>query len=375
MKHINKKRLVSLFCELAKIPSPSGQEDVISAVLKAKLKKLGLQIRQDAYGNVIARLEGTGKPIILCAHMDTVAIGNKKINPIIHNRKITSDGTTILGADNKDSIAAILEAIRIVKEKNIRHRSIEVVLTKQEEDIAKGAKKLDLSMISGKECIISDQAAVYGTITMSAPYCFGFDVRVKGKRCHVKEPEKGINAVLILSKAVAAIPLGRVDKLTTSNVAYTVSGLKGIIDSPKNADFSEEGRNNIPDLAFVYGEVRGANEKKVKNVLFQIENIFKQTARYFGGSVVFKKEKIADGYMFSKNDSLVSSVKKIFIEQGARPIYFDSTGGSDANILNQKNIHTVVISSAHRNNHQTSEYLIIQDLVKLTDFYVRLISC
>ena len=376
MRYINKKRLVNVFCELAKILSPSGQEEIIANVLAKKLKKLGLSVQKDGYGNVIAKINGDGDPIILCAHMDTVAIGDGKVNPIVHNNRITSDGKTILGADNKDSIAAIIEALEIIKERNIKNRPVEIVLTRQEEDIAKGAQKLDFSLISGKECIISDQAEPYGTITVSAPCCYSFDVEIHGKRCHVKEPEKGINATLILSTAITQLPLGRIDKLTTSNIAYVVSGLKGIIDVVREKpNFSNEGRNNIPDLSLIHGEVRGANEEKVINTLAHIENIFIQAAKSLKGRVVFKKEKLAGGYLFTKKDSLVSLASEIFLDQGIRPRFFNSIGGSDANILNQKGIHAIVISSAHRNNHQKSEYLIINDLVKLADFYVKLISC
>lgn len=262
MKLINKKRLIDLFCELVKVPSPSGREKIISIFLTKKLKELGLRVQKDSYGNVIAKLNGIGKPIVLCAHMDTVAIGGERVNPIVLGNRITSDGTTILGADNKDSIAAILEALEIARENNLSHRPVEVVLTCQEEDISKGARELDFSLISGKECVISDQAAPYGTVTVSAPYCYGFDVEIQGRRCHVKEPENGINATLILSMAITGIPLGRIDNLTTSNVAYVVSGLKGVVDVCRDADFSKEGRNNIPDLAFAYGEVRGGLMKK-----------------------------------------------------------------------------------------------------------------
>jgi tripeptide aminopeptidase len=375
MKYINKKRLVDVFCELARIHSPSGQEEVIANILVKKMKKLGLAVQKDSYGNIIAKLAGDGDPIILCAHMDTVAVGSGKVKTQVHGGKITSDGTTILGADNKDSIAAILETLEILKEKNLKRRSIEVVLTRQEEDISKGAKELDFSLISGKECVISDQAAPYGTITISAPCCYGFDVEIRGKRCHVKEPEKGVNAALILSRTIAKLPLGRVDKLTTSNIAYVVSGLKGVVDVVRETpNFSKEGRNNIPDLALVYGEVRGANEKKVISTLARIENIFTQTAKSLKGNVVFRKKKLAGGYLFSKKDYLVSLASKIFLEQGVKPKLFNSTGGSDANILNHKGIHTIVISSSHRNNHQKSEYLIVKDLVNLADFFVRLVT-
>lgn len=81
--------------------------------------------------------------------MDTVKPG-KGIKPIIKDGVIYSDGTTILGGDDKGGIAAIVEALRVIKENNIDHANIEVVFTIAEETGLLGAKNLDYSKISAK---------------------------------------------------------------------------------------------------------------------------------------------------------------------------------------------------------------------------------
>lgn len=380
MKHINKRRLIEIFVELARIPSPSGKEKRIASVLVRKMKSLGLSVKRDGYGNLIAKLAGKGEPIMLCAHMDTVAVGKDVINVEVDEEGgiIRSDGTTILGADNKDAVSAILEMLEVVKENNLAHRYLEIIFTREEEAISKGARNLDLSLISGKECFISDQAEAYGAITVTAPYLYAFNVEIHGVKCHVKEPEKGINAVRIMASAIShsEMPIGRIDRLTTVNIGSVVAGLKSVIDEPEKAisDLRQAGRNSVPDLAHVYGEVRGADEKKVCEVLGNIEKIFTTVGKSFNGNIIFSVEKKADGYIFEKDDPLVARVASIFTDQQVKVEYFDSVGGSDANILEKRGIHSVVFSSAHRNNHQTDEYLIIDSLVKLADFYVRLVS-
>jgi len=377
MKYINKKRLVDVFCELARIPSPSGQEEKITNVLIGKLEHLGLTVQKDTYGNIVAKLAGKGESIILCAHMDTVSIGEgKKINPVVKEDVITSDGTTILGADNKDSIAAIIEALVTIKENGLSHRSVEVVFTREEEAISRGAKNLDLSKLLGKECIISDSSELYGTITVSAPYCFRFDIEVIGKRSHPKEPEKGVNVAAIMAKAISLMPLGRIDEFTTSNIAFQSLGLKGIIDNPekKIVDLYTENRNTVPDLGIILGEVRGAKIETVTNSLSQIESVFKEVAVSLGGNSSFKYDKLADGYFFEESDPLISMVSRIVSAQNVPIRYFNSIGGSDANILNARGIKTVVVSSAHRDNHKVTEYLVIGDLMKLANFYVQLLT-
>ncbi|OGI16516.1 MAG: hypothetical protein A3J63_02240 [Candidatus Moranbacteria bacterium RIFCSPHIGHO2_02_FULL_40_12b] len=379
MEHINKKRLIETFKELASIPSPSGQEEKIAQVLTEKLEKLDLVVQKDAYGNLVAKLDGEGESIMLCAHMDTVAVGGDVINVVDEDKgEIKSDGTTILGADNKDSIAAIIEMLAVIKGNNLTHRPVEIVLTREEEIISKGAKNLDFSLVSGKECIISDQAESYGTITLSAPYNYKFNIIISGKRCHSKEPEKGVDVIKILARAIEVenMPLGRIDDNTTSNIAYQYSGLSGEVNGEgvTVADIISKGRNSIPDLGVVHGEVRSLEKSSLESILKAIENAFANAADYFGGKINFTVEKLADGYVYNKSDPFVLMIVSIFKEQGIEVKFFHSIGGSDANLLMEYGIRAIVISSAHRNNHQKSEYLIVDDLVKLADFYIKLVQ-
>lgn len=380
MKDINGKRLIETFCELASIPSPSGREEKISKVLTEKLENLGLVVKKDTYGNFVAKLAGKGEPAVLCAHMDTVAVSEDMINVIVDEDKgeIRSDGTTILGADNKDSISAILEMLQVIKENNLEHRSLEIIFTREEEIISKGAKNLDFSFISGKQCVISDQAETYGTITLSAPYNYKFNVSIFGKRCHSKEPEKGVDVIKILARAIEVekMPLGRVDNDTTSNIAYQYSGLSGEVNGEgiTVTDLVNKGRNSIPDLGIVHGEVRSLKKSSLEETLKAIESAFANSANYFGGKIDFTVEKLADGYVYDEGDPLVLMAMSIFKEQGVETKFFHSVGGSDANFLIEHGVRSIVISSAHRNNHQTSEHLIIEDLEKLADFYVKLIT-
>lgn len=395
MQRIDKQRLVSLFCELAEIRSPSGEEVKIAKILIEKLKNLGLTVKQDSYGNVIAKLEGVGEPLIFCAHMDTVRV-DKPVRPQVKKTVITSDETTILGGDNKDSIAAILEAIAVVRKQHMQHRAIEVIFTREEERISGGVKHLDTALFSGRKCIISDSSTPYGTIILSAPFCFLFNIRVEGKKAHVKEPEKGINVIQIVSEAIGKIkpqpktkaekrePLGRIDQYTTFNIGYHFSGIKDILENKNPLSegesiashfIQEMSRNSVPDLSVIFGEVRGSKIQVVRRTLKRIEATFKCAAKKFGGKATIEPPvKLADGYFLKKTDGLVAMARDVFEAQGVKPIFIHSTGGSDANFLVGKNIASVVISSAHRNNHAVSEYVIIKDLVRLADFYVKIMT-
>jgi tripeptide aminopeptidase len=371
---INKNRLTKRFLQLAETRSPTGEEDAVRNIVVNTLSSLGFKVRRDPAGNVIASLEGSGEPIMLCGHLDTVAVpAGRSINAIVGDQEIRSDGTTILGADNKDNVAAILEAVSVVSQAKERHLPIEVVFTTGEEAISKGAKQLSLDQLTAKRCVISDCASPYGEIVMSAPGCTRYDCFITGKSAHVKSPEQGVNALKAAALAMASAPTGQVTNHVTANIAYALlglaAGLKDPILTPES--LREQNRNSVPDQAHIFGEVRGTDKDELEDTLKKTETCFMQACQGLGATCSFGSEVLAAAYHHERNDPLVELVATALSAQGAEPRYIETIGGSDANVLNGLGIKTVLISSAHRNNHQPDEYLIIEDLVKLADFYVR----
>lgn len=375
MSLINKKRLVELFCDLVRIKSPSGHEDEISAFVSKIMAKLGLPVQKDDYGNLIARLQGTGEPIILCAHLDTVTAGpGVEIKPVIDGDIIRSDGTTILGADNKDFIAAIIEAISAITENGLSHRSLEIVFTREEEAISKGAKKLDISLLDGKECLIADDASPLGKITQSAPFNEKFDITFFGKTAHVKNPEKGINAIQVSAKFICEMPLGRIGDFTTVNIAHVLGGLSGVTDKTDFSAIYSQLRNTIPDFTKIFGEVRGPKKDEFEAVLASIKATCTDVAKKTGANIEFTSVSLANGYFHNENDPLVRRVVSVFDSQEIKHSFYHSIGGSDANVLNERGIKTVVISSGEKDTHTVNEQIEIKDLVILTDFVIKFVS-
>ena len=104
---INPDRLVNTFLDLVLIDSPSGQEALIGRDLQGRFSDLGLSTYIDEHGNVIGRLEGDGDQwLLLSAHMDTVG-KDTGIHPVIRDGIIRSDGTTILGSDDKSGVRCV----------------------------------------------------------------------------------------------------------------------------------------------------------------------------------------------------------------------------------------------------------------------------
>src|SRR5699024_11226288 len=107
--------------------------------------------------------------IYFTCHMDTVTPG-VKIQPQIKDDYIVSDGTTILGADDKAGIAALIEMIHVIKENNMKHGTIQFVITVGEESGLAGAKVLDPTFIKASYGYALDSDGPVRHVVTQAPF-------------------------------------------------------------------------------------------------------------------------------------------------------------------------------------------------------------
>jgi tripeptide aminopeptidase len=135
--------MADTFRQLVLIDSPSREEGAVADWIKRTLKEeIGAEVIEDQSrgqtgsesGNIIARIPGTEKiaPLFFNAHMDTVEPG-RGIKIIFKDGIFQSDGTTVLGADDKAAIAILIETVRLLKEHNVPHGPIEFLFTVCEE--------------------------------------------------------------------------------------------------------------------------------------------------------------------------------------------------------------------------------------------------
>ena len=174
MIQINEERLLKEFLEFVQIDSESCNEKAMGERLCQVLKELGLEPITDEAGktynsngfNVFARLPGEGEPMVLTAHMDTVVPGNG-VKPEIRGGVIYSDGTTVLGGDDKSGICGILEAVRLVLENNLPHRPAEIIFSIGEEGGMRGAKAFDCSQLKSKRAYVFDSSGEVGKVIVA----------------------------------------------------------------------------------------------------------------------------------------------------------------------------------------------------------------
>ncbi|MBR5305337.1 MAG: M20/M25/M40 family metallo-hydrolase, partial [Oscillospiraceae bacterium] len=216
---MNTQRLVDTFLKYVQIDSESFSELNMAKAVISDLEELGFSVYMDDCGkeigsnagNVYATLKGdeNREPILFSAHMDTVKPGIG-VKPVIADGVIRSDGTTILGGDDKSGITAVIEAMRMVKEQNISHPDIEIVFTVCEEQGLLGSRHLDYSRITAKKAVVLDSSGDAGKIITSAPGQVKIDGCFVGRSAHAGiAPEKGISAIQIAAEAVSNMKLLR----------------------------------------------------------------------------------------------------------------------------------------------------------------------
>jgi tripeptide aminopeptidase len=346
---INQQRLVQTFLDLVSIDSPSGHEQVIGEDLMARLAALGGQGVRDEHGNVIARWpDGAGDWLMLSAHMDTVG-KDTGIKPQIRDGIIYSDGTTILGGDDKSGVAAILEVIQSLREDQLPHPPLEVVFTVGEEVSLLGAKLLDKSKLRAREGYVLDSGGPIGTIVVSAPSQDSFDVVIHGKTAHAgSEPERGINAIRIASEAIAAMPLGRIDPETTANIGIIEGGTA---------------RNIVPDRVHIVGEARSRNNASLEKQSAAMVRAFKEAAERHGAQAELKVQRSYSTYRLTASTGVVARAVGAAEHLGFTPHFHDSGGGSDANIYAAGGINCAVLSTGMSEVHTPQEHIAISDMV------------
>ncbi|GGF87293.1 M20/M25/M40 family metallo-hydrolase [Paenibacillus abyssi] len=366
------KRLVEEFMELVRVDSETQHEQEISKVLKEKFSSLGLQVTEDdtaavtghGAGNLFAKLEASGAEgaptLFFTSHMDTVTPG-KGIKPQLDDDGyIRSDGTTILGSDDKAGIAAMLEAIRVLKEQKIPHGPVQFVITVGEEAGLYGARAMDPSRLEAKFGYALDSNGKIGDIAVAAPTQAKITMKVIGKSAHAGvNPEDGISAIQVAAKAISRMSLGRIDEETTANIGRFEGG----------------GATNIVcDQVRLDAEARSIVQEKLDKQVRSMREALESAAVDFGAKAEFESEIIYPAFNYSDGDPVVELAKKAITAIGCTPRTFHSGGGSDANIFNGYGIPTVNLAVGYEHIHTTKEQIKVEDLVKTTRLVVELIS-
>lgn len=363
---INKKRLVDEFVRLVSFDSESYKEQEIAYYLKEQLKRLGLQVEEDAAGNIYTfypAYDPRGQyeeGILLSAHMDTVCPGIGKKAVIHEDGRITSDGTTVLGADDAAGLAEILETLRTLKEKQLPHPDIEVLFTVAEEPYAQGSRVFDHSKIQARTAYVLDMSGPVGRAAVAAPSILSLKIEVGGRAAHAGFcPEEGIHSIEIAAGALAQITNGHVDEETTVNIGTIQGGCA---------------RNIVPDLCVITGEIRSMEHEKALRQAALIQEIFKQEAARKGGRARVEITEEFQSYRIQKQEPVVKRFVEACKELGLPGGLEDTFGGSDNNHFTAHGIRGIVVANAMNEVHTTKEYTSKEELAKAAELTLKLVT-
>jgi tripeptide aminopeptidase len=360
---------LSLFLELVAIPSPPGEEREVADAVLRYLRDLGLEADEDGcgpeigstMGNVYARIDPTaeGTPLFFCAHLDTVPPSGP-LEPVVEEGVVRNAGGTILGADNKSAVVAMLEGVRRVLAENRPHAGIELLFTPKEEVGLVGAYAFDQDRLRAQLGYVYDQAAPIGEVILGAPWAQGMQVRYHGRASHSGMfPEEGRSAIQAAARAIADLRLGRVDEGTTANVGVISGGTAG---------------NIVPEWCEFLAEARSQDERKLSTFVQEMLDSFTFAATATDCEVEWELRKSYAGYRFKESDDVVRLAASALERCGFAVSYALSGGAADANAFNERGRRCVNLANGMTDIHTPDERIAVADLDAMVDVTVALVE-
>ena len=349
---INSARLLDTFLAILRMNSFHPDEDRIMEALSRKLTAVGMSVTQDATRNLLAYWPGTGDlnhtdPVLLCAHVDTVrpTVG---MEPVVRDGSVFSDGSSVLGADDKAAVAAIVEAAEAISDASFSHPPVEVLFTIGEDVGHIGSKAFDVTPVRSKLAFIPDSGGPVGQIILASPWAQNVQVSFHGRAAHAGiEPENGRSALGMLARAVTELPWGRLDEGSTSNIGTVTGG---------------EAANIVAPHAQMVFQVRSIDQTRHQQYIDDVLRTCHRTASELDGRIEHESLSGMSGFHFSRSDMVVERAASAVRAAGLEPSYAESCGGSDANELNAKGLTTVVLSVGYKDIHSVEESMPIDEL-------------
>ncbi|MDO8185086.1 M20/M25/M40 family metallo-hydrolase [Conexibacter sp. JD483] len=369
-----REQLGELFAQLCAIESPYGRERACADAVAALLRDLGLNVEEDDAGaaigadagNLLARIpsrdEVAGAPagpsILLCAHLDTVPL-TAPVEPVLVDGGWENAREAILGADNKAAVAVILQLARraVAQPPAV---GIELLFTVSEEYALAGAKQFDVSRLRSAFGFVFDHATPIGEVIVASPTYHRISADFHGLAAHAGlEPEKGRSAIAAAAKAIAVMPLGRIDAETTANVG-TIEGGSGV--------------NVVPGRCQVVAEARSLDEQKVEALTTELIDHLNDGANAAECDVDVTVETLFRGYRVRPNAPQLRAAEAALHACGYVPRRIVSGGGSDGNAFIAAGFPCLNLANGTERAHQVDERVSVVALEGMLDVALALVG-
>jgi tripeptide aminopeptidase len=363
--------LGELFAALCAIESPYGHERACADRVSAELRGLGFAVEEDDAGpiagsdagNLLARIPAAAGPtpdappagdrggVLLCAHLDTVPLTGP-VEPVCEEGVWSNRHDAILGADNKAAVAVMLQAARRWATEP-PPMPVELLFTVCEEHALAGVKAFDASKLRSRFGYVFDHASPIGEIVLASPHYHRIVAELHGVAAHAGiRPEAGRSAIVAAARAIAAMPLGRLDAETTANVG-TIAGGSGI--------------NVVPERCLIAAEVRSLDEAKVEALVSELVDHLTDGANAAECDLDVTVSRLFHGYRTRASAPQVQAAEAALRACGYTPSHIATGGGSDGNVLEHAGFPCTNLANGTERNHQPDESVSVAALEGMLD--------
>ena len=350
MSHTD-EQLLDLFLRLVRTPSPSGSERAVADLVLAHLRAAGLQPAEDDSApvtgagsgciHVVVPGGGQGTAVLLCAHIDTVAVAGA-ITPVVEDGMVHTDGSTILGADDKTAVAVLLALLDDLAAQPPAGR-VEVLFTTCEEVGLRGAKAFDLGRTQAAAGFVLDSSGPLGAVIVSAPAQCTITAEFHGLAAHAGiEPERGRSAIVAAAHAIACMRLGRIDEVTTANVGTVHGGAA---------------TNIVPEHCVLQGEARSRDAARLAEQVQHMLDAIALGATEAGVDVTTSVQQDYDSFSLPKEALPARIAAEALRSVGQEPRFVGTGGGSDVNVFNARGLPSVNLSAGYEKVHTPAEFM------------------
>lgn len=385
-------------------PSSECQRD-LARQLEGELRQLGLSdVRLDEHCYVYAVLPERVRPgsaragkipaIGLLAHLDvSPAVPGKDVRPIVHERYdggelrlpgapgvllspetdpalagcvgldiVTSDGTTLLGADDKAGIAVIMAVLQaLIATPSIEHGPVHVAFTPDEE-IGRGVAKFDLAGFGAEVAYTLDGSGL-GELEDENFCADSMDVTFHGVNAHPGDAKgKMVNALKLAAELLSALP-------SDSDSPETTSDREGFVH-PRLVQGNEESA----ELKFL---IRDFSTEGLERRERELEQGARAVVDRHPGSSV--EVRIGRGYrnmkaVLDQRPEAVAFAERAIRDVGLEPMRRPIRGGTDGARLSFMGLPTPNLFAGGRNFHSRREWVVVQHMEKSAEACLRLLE-
>lgn len=370
-------RLTELFLALTRLASPSKRERAVADLVISTLEGVGVKVHEDDAGTrsggdtgnlwCVVRPDRSaaeesgerGPHVALGAHLDTVA-PTEDIDPYLDENKVFRNRRrTILGADDKVAICALLHATELLRNGGT-FPPYELFFTVSEEIGLVGAKHFESAVLASPFAVVLDSSGPVGGITVRAPSQQSLRATFRGRAAHAGvEPERGRSAIQAAARAIAAMSLGRVDEESSANIGVIRGGVAS---------------NIVPELCELQGECRSHDEEKLARIAAAMVDAIQEGAAQTGVDVDVSLTHEYRAFALHPRTGVVRLCKAALADLGLEARLLTGGGGSDANILNARGLPTVNLDAGMMQVHSPEEYVALHELEKLCALVLRIIE-